>query len=124
MSKEFIKSRSLEKYRDVDLNIDNLPVQSIYGTSFMIKNNSIIQISSCFTTDDDLNITFDTKKVQCEYKSTVIFHNIDIIDISNFSKINQFKNKAHIYAYSIDDITDFICVLSKGGFIMYLKKVQ
>ena len=116
----FIKEKKLIKL-DLPKNTkeEELPLQSYIGTCYLIKNNSIIEISSSFICKKN-HILDDNEYLV--YKTIVKAHNLDRVDISNF-KDDIFLDIDNLISYSSKETISFIYALFQVGFNIWIRSI-
>jgi hypothetical protein len=116
-SKKFIEKNKLVKYDQTINNSEDLPYQVQYGTVYLIKNNSIIQLCANYNYQNT-DIRFSTRTEIWE--STVMLHSLSILDINEFTDPIRILD---LDGYISNDSTvtiSFVTALIRNKFVLYL----
>lgn len=94
------------------------PLETMIGTFYMIKNNSIFEFRNGLGT-----YTQDPRYEEYEilYKSIVLFKNINIGDIGDFSNAESFLNMDKLVSYSVSKTLNFVTALYNLGFEIWIR---
>ena len=114
----FIQYKKLKKHNLKKINEDYLPMEAVLGDIFLIKNNSIIECYSYINTE---NIDIRFNRINRNYKSIITMYNINVDDIGMFNNTSIFNNKEDIVSRDITRTMDFIILLLKNEFCLYVK---
>jgi len=119
----FIKDRNLKKNNIKIINADYLPIEIYYGSIFLIKNKTIIQISTNYEQElivdpiKDYRSLFYKKIIR--HKSIIIVHNIELSDIKSFANPNAILNMDEYTSYNVEKTINFVLSFLKAGFNIY-----
>jgi hypothetical protein len=97
-------------------NKDSLPLQSHWGTMFMIKSNSVIEFYSYYT-NEDLDLSRSRPYVEPHYKCSV---NVRKLDPNDVKDIYDVFTDTEMESRSLDKTLNFIMALVKSGFECYV----
>jgi hypothetical protein len=96
---------------------DLLPLEAYHGNVFLIKNNSIAEFYSWFTTESCSIFA----KPSTFYKCVVTIHNMDISDIGDFTNADAFIDMDELISYDLDKTLNFMIAMIRNGFLIYKK---
>ncbi len=122
--KLFMLDRGLVEYQMNRMHVDDLPIESCYGTIYLIKGQTIIQVTTQpeleFIVDpmDDWRALFNEKVLRL--KTTINTHNIFVGDINEFSNPSQFINMDDMTSYDSQKTLNFVMALVKNKFKIYI----
>lgn len=120
----FIKDRKLKKYDIKNMTADYMPIDLCYGTIYLIKNKTIIQISTNYEQElivdpiKDYRSLFYTKVLR--HKSIILVHNMELADIKNFANPNAIFSMDEYTSYNIEKTINFVISFLKCGFEIYI----
>lgn len=125
----FINKRNLTEYPiRKNYAAEELPISTTLGTTYLIKNNSILEFNSnvvdgryydrlCIEQCLDEHILFGPVP-DPYYVCRIILHHVDLSDVSNFVRTDTFT-KEEIISYSAEQTINFISTLVQTGFKIY-----
>lgn len=122
--KLFKNPQDVIKLYNLKLLPENEEHNLLLGRSFLIKNNSIIEINSTFTkdleTDESLkeyNFYWSDKKLY--HVIIITMHNIYKSDLNAFRNPNPFLGSKEMISFSIEKLESFIKAMKISGFSCY-----
>lgn len=130
-TKLFIIDRKLKEYHMDRESVDCLPAEAYYGTIYLIKGQTIFQVTSqpelelVVDFSDNWRALFHDKVLR--HKSVVNAHNVFIGDINEFANPTQFINMNDMISYDLQKTFNFIMGLIKNNFNIYIidtEKIQ
>lgn len=122
--KLFIIDRKLKEYEMDRLHADSLPKEAYYGSIYLIKGQTIFQVTSqpelelIIDPNDNWRSLFNDKVIR--YKSVVNAHNVFIGDVNEFANPKQFVDMNDMISYDLQKTFNFITGLIKNKFKVYI----
>ena len=113
-AKEFINYHKLIEYKGKDL-----PYKWIWGTFYLIKNNSIMQITSG---PAQVNVSRSIPWFKEIWTCTVTVHNLHLVDVGEFENTSMFVDMDELVSTNMDRSENFLMTLIRAGFNMYTNK--
>jgi hypothetical protein len=99
---------------------EDLPHQTIIGSSYLIKNNSVFAFENMFTYEK-FNILLPHSELI--YKSIMNVYNLDINDVCGVQNEYIFAGMSEEISYSPSSVVRFMLMLINDfGFKIYIKK--
>lgn len=127
----FILANKLQKF-ELRKNFANeeLPIETHLGTIYLIKNNSILEFYTYCTNSYQNDISSKTMeqysyfnyKPDPYWMCTVTVHNMNRSDIGDFVNADMFTDMDELTSADIDRSLNFMIMLIKSGFSIYVKK--
>lgn len=119
----FIKDRKLQKNNIKNILADYLPLEVYYGTVYLIKNKSIIQISTNYEQELIIDPIKDYrslfyKKID-RHKSIILLHNLELTDIKLFANPTAVLDMDEYVSYNIEKTINLILSFLKCEFELY-----
>lgn len=97
---------------------DHLPQCVYYGSCWLIKNNSILQVDSNSVYEScDIRIS----EMKMGWRCVITIHNLDLTDVSDFQNMDSFRNMDELVSNDSDKSNNFIIALIKNGFKLYTR---
>jgi hypothetical protein len=119
----FIKDRKLQKNNIKNITADYLPLDICYGTVYLIKNKTIIQISTNYEQELIVDPIKDYRSLfynsVTRHKSIVLIHHIELSDIKAFANPNSILSMDEYTSYNIEKTINFILSFLKCNFDLY-----
>jgi hypothetical protein len=98
------------------INRDELPIETVIGTCYLIKNKTIFQISSYFSME---NFDIRTSNMQKVFKSVTRVINMDLDDCGGIENADIFGGMDEMTTYNIERSIGFMKTLFNMGFELY-----
>jgi hypothetical protein len=114
---EFIYDRNLTEVKVT--NEEELPTMAMFGTIYLIKNNSIIIVSSCpMIKNFDPRVTMINNIWECN----VNIYNLSRSDVSEFSSCEYLLSINELVSYDSERSMNFIMSFIRNKFAVYVRK--
>lgn len=117
----YIDANNLVPHRGNITISDHLPSCVYYGTCWLIKNNSILQINS-----GDVYESIDIRlpSMRVHWQCVVTVHNLDLHDVSNFANTDTFNGMDELTSQNSEKSNNFILALINNGFKLYTRRTK
>lgn len=117
-AEDFVRKNNLKLFIG-----EGVPFDAFFGSCWLIRGNSIIEVNTVFFIDDPKNAPnlWPHEKKEIKKKYVITLHNMIRRDISFLSRPEQFTTGREITCDVMTEVIKFLEVFAKNGFVWYVR---